>query len=41
MRWLVAWRTREEDESGDGEVLGEWERWVLGTGFDSVGEESM
>ncbi len=43
MRWFVAWRAREEDEGSgdDGEMLGEWERWVLGTGSDSVGEESM
>ena len=38
----MAWRAREDDEgSEDGDMLGEWERWVLGTGSDSAGEESM
>ena len=42
MRWFVAWGAREDEGSGDVmEMLGEWERWVLGTGSDSVGEESM
>ena len=47
MRWFVAWRVREDEGSGDDVMgrLGEWERCVLdgvlGTGSDSVGEESM
>ena len=46
MRWFVAWRAREDEGSGDVmEMLGEWERWVLGgvlgRGSEMVGEESM